>query len=99
MLYFMLSSITIHPLESHMEIKNVHANVVLLLPKGGFHVMISPYMVVDGLTWSDITGPGAIGETCKILIHILLIALIIFISTSSLIGRLSSNETSILTYI
>ena len=22
--------------------------------------MISPYTVVDGLTWSDITGPGAV---------------------------------------
>ena len=31
--------------------------------------MISPYMVVDGLTWSDITGPGAIGETCTRLIQ------------------------------
>ena len=25
--------------------------------------MTSPYLVVDGLTWSDFTGPGAIGET------------------------------------
>ena len=24
--------------------------------------MTSPYMVVDGLTWSDVTGPRAVGE-------------------------------------
>ena len=24
--------------------------------------MISPYMVVDGLTWSDVTGPGTVGR-------------------------------------
>ena len=35
-----------------------------LLPEGGPHVMTSPYMVVDGLTLSDDTEPGAIGETC-----------------------------------
>jgi hypothetical protein len=29
-----------------------------LLPEGGPHVMISPNMVVDGLTWREVTGPG-----------------------------------------
>ena len=28
--------------------------------------MTSPYMVVDGLTWSDVTGPGTIGKAAII---------------------------------
>ena len=31
-----------------------------MLPEGGPHVIISPIMVLDGLTWREVTRPGTI---------------------------------------
>ena len=39
-----------------------------MLPEGGRHVMMSPNMAVEGLTWRDDTGPGTMKELSNILV-------------------------------